>query len=789
MYALFLTILISISIDCPIVVQLALDMDIKYTNTEYFPQYEKDCCLGVGVICENERVVELHWGFTSNYVSARYPTMQFPSNLRVLNLANSVKSMVIESLPDSLKILDMTDARYIILRLYTLPNLIYISLCVRTTNPNWNLPQFPNSLEYINLGDLYDYRYLPKDTSHLKELYAAIVLSTSTFPNIPDTIEILELPFGDFKSIRTLSFNQNNLIGNLTISSPNITSLSLNRNSFDNLFIDYPERIQTCDLAENYFDISNNNVLSKMTACVYKFKNTRSQDCDNLNLFAKQLNMHLTNPDYYNYLFSLSNCCEDKIHPIKCNGNRIVLIDFSYSYLNGTLNASLLPNTLQSFTIIGNKLQGSFPDFTNLTDLRFLDLSLNKFSGSIMNMLPNSIQAFSAANNELNGTIPNLKSITNLDLHGNYFETIENNWSKTILENIDISNNQIEGLIDLSSYTSQSSYTFRVQYNFIDFIVTNSIFTNTFCDVTMNNLNLTALSNFQNCNYELQRYTKQPYINSCSYFLQMVHKMEIINSDGESNCCKPTLRSVYCYRQNIIELDIYSINFKGAKTFNGYAFSADDLPPSLSQLMISNEFNQTALLPKYIPSHIVDLEITNSNIGGYLPQFAEGLETLRLRNLTLQGALPLLPSTLQVLEATYCGLSGVIPPLPPNLQELYLNGNQFSGPLPVFPASLQVVVLGDKINEGNTFSGSLNLWRPSTIFLGSTNISQVQINDTSSLTKCDLSFNPLSNSTLLSNYSMCYQFYLTAKSLLLQNVETSSIESTLWQQSSTFIFI
>eukprot|EP00834_Sanchytrium_tribonematis_P006383 NODE_464_length_7114_cov_0.303350.p6 type:complete len:133 gc:universal NODE_464_length_7114_cov_0.303350:465-67(-) len=128
MYALLLTLFMSASVDCPVVIQLALDMDIKYTNTDYFVQYEQDCCLGYGVKCENGTVTELHWGFTLNYNKNVYPVVTFPSNLRVSDLNRSRKSLIIRQLPETLKVLNLINVLDIRLEMSALPNLTYFGM-------------------------------------------------------------------------------------------------------------------------------------------------------------------------------------------------------------------------------------------------------------------------------------------------------------------------------------------------------------------------------------------------------------------------------------------------------------------------------------------------------------------------------------------------------------------------------------------------------------------------------------------------------------------------------------
>eukprot|EP00834_Sanchytrium_tribonematis_P004860 NODE_262_length_11424_cov_0.885828.p1 type:complete len:565 gc:universal NODE_262_length_11424_cov_0.885828:1233-2927(+) len=526
MYALLMSFLVSVSVDCPIIIQLALDMDIKYTNTEYFVQYEKDCCLGVGVICENNRVVELHWGFARNYNKVTYPLVTFPPNLRVLDFQGNYKSMTIKTLPKTLKVLDTISTSDIRFELNAFPNLVYLGLGDIPTGMS-RLPRLPDSLEYIDLRYYDGLDILPLNSSNLKELYCSYEsVDRRTFPNLPETIEVVELDNADlygpistnFKSLRKLTLFGRDLSGNVTISSPNITRLFLYQNSFDNLLLTYPEQVTDCNLDGNYFDATNVDVLGRLpNSCHYLLKSPKSPDCDNVIEFAKQTNMHLTNINFFRHLSTMPNCCDDSYGIIKCSGNRISELRFSFSssyfnfHLNGTINTTLLPDSLSKLSLDGNQFAGPFPNLTSLVNLRELNLEKNKFEGSIMNLLPDSLTTLSIGFNKLNGTIPNLKSLGHLSASQNFFTNVENNLIGTMLQNIDISYNQIKGTIDLSNYVPSLFNVFYFQNNFIDKIMVNSVLTNFQCDISFNNIY--DFTNLASCTHDIQRYTSKSVVH------------------------------------------------------------------------------------------------------------------------------------------------------------------------------------------------------------------------------------------------------------------------------------
>eukprot|EP00834_Sanchytrium_tribonematis_P005740 NODE_368_length_8682_cov_0.309915.p1 type:complete len:428 gc:universal NODE_368_length_8682_cov_0.309915:1337-2620(+) len=419
MYALLLRFLIAVSIDCPVVIQLALDLDIKYTNTAYYAQYEQDCCLGYGVICENERVVELRWGFTKKYNQVTYPVIQLPPQLRVLDLSYSTKYKIIRKLPDTLKVLILDNVNDIKLEINAFPNLTYFQITFAQLSL---LPPLPNSLEVLDIYSCFDF-VLPKNTANLKEFYNAYgdFGYPRQFPNLPDTIEALDVSnsnlFGpisiDFKSIRSLTLNNNLLSGNLTITSPNITQLVINSNKFDRMLVTHFDKINFCETTENYFEPDNQVLLSNLKpyGCAVNIKSISSPDCPNLLKFLKQLNLDLANPNYYKFISGLQNCCEDIIGYVICVGNRVDTIKLTkIGNLNGTVNGTLLPDTLTALYLDQNDLQGMFPNLSRLNILQALLLNENNLTGPIYGKLPNSLITLGLARNNLNGTIPNLSN-------------------------------------------------------------------------------------------------------------------------------------------------------------------------------------------------------------------------------------------------------------------------------------------------------------------------------------------------------------------------------------------
>eukprot|EP00834_Sanchytrium_tribonematis_P006048 NODE_414_length_7911_cov_0.926011.p1 type:complete len:472 gc:universal NODE_414_length_7911_cov_0.926011:1798-383(-) len=461
MYALLLTLLGAVSVDCSIVIQLAIDLDIKYTDTASFKQYEKDCCLGNGVKCENERVVELNWEEINNYNQKLYPEIQLPPVLRVFSLKYSEKSMLIKKLPQTLKVLDLVSTTNIWMDLDAFPNLEFIRLGKYEPDNMPFLPRLPDSLTFIDLGT-YTRDILPLNPTKLVTLSNRQASSGDPrpFPKLPESIQYLDLYeshyFGsvsiDFKSIRYLYLPGNSLTGNLTISSPNITDLSIRSNNFDRLFLKNYQKLQKCDTIYNYFEPDDLVDLRPLQSiCHFSTKSPPSPDCPNMILFLKQLNVDSTNIKYWNYISKIPNCCNDAFGIITCSSNRITSIYSDLKGFNGTINGTLLPDSLESLVIYHGELHGLFPNLTRLTALTDLNIEGNHLTGPIFGNLPQSITDLRIGYNELNGTFPKLKNLATLRASNNYFDAVEYKFAGTKYCDIDLSFNKIKGVVDLTN--------------------------------------------------------------------------------------------------------------------------------------------------------------------------------------------------------------------------------------------------------------------------------------------------------------------------------------------------
>ena len=154
-----------------------------------------------------------------------------------------------------------------------------------------------------------------------------------------------------------------------------------------------------------------------------------------------------------------------------------------------------------------------------------------------------------------------------------------------------------------------------------------------------------------------------------------------------------------------------------------------------------------------IPKTTTALYLDVNSIVGNIPDFSStGIQNLWLNHNDLTGSLPV----------TY----------PAGFYEMHVDGNSLSGDLPVFPSSLTTCYLG-WVGGGNLLTGTLVLNRPRIVGIITNWIADVIIADTSLITSCDLSQNPLLGNLRLPALTMC-----TKNSLYSPRKTLSSIQLT-----------
>ncbi|CAI9265079.1 unnamed protein product [Lactuca saligna] len=140
---------------------------------------------------------------------------------------------------------------------------------------------------------------------------------------------------------------------------------------------------------------------------------------------------------------------------IKCSHNRVISLDLSNMRIHGSVSpviSSLV--TLTELSLDGNNFTGEI-NLSNLTSLRFLNISNNAFSGGLEWNYANlqNLEVLDAYNNNLSFPLPtgitSLKKLKYLDLGGNFFYgKIPESYGRMVsLEYLSLAGNDLHGKI------------------------------------------------------------------------------------------------------------------------------------------------------------------------------------------------------------------------------------------------------------------------------------------------------------------------------------------------------
>ena len=146
-----------------------------------------------------------------------------------------------------------------------------------------------------------------------------------------------------------------------------------------------------------------------------------------------------------------------------------------------------------------------------------------------------------------------------------------------------------------------------------------------------------------------------------------------------------------------------------------------------------------------------------------------------------------IPSNIINLWVANNELTGSIPDmLPIGLVSLNLDINKLSGDLPQFPSTLESLGLGWPGAPGNNhFTGTVRMNRPTYLRINYNWITDVLVQDSSSLITCDLSYNPLLSNPNLANLPMCTKTGLYSANMLPITRSAATIASRLMTTRST----
>lgn len=141
---------------------------------------------------------------------------------------------------------------------------------------------------------------------------------------------------------------------------------------------------------------------------------------------------------------------------VYCLNNTVWGLKLQDIGLKGNLKIEMLKELrgLRTISVMGNELEGDFPDFRAVSSLKAVYMSHNNFSGEIkadafLGMF--SLKKFHAAHNQFTGPIPVslsvLPRLIDLRLENNKFRGEIPNFQQKNLKSFNVSNNELEGPI------------------------------------------------------------------------------------------------------------------------------------------------------------------------------------------------------------------------------------------------------------------------------------------------------------------------------------------------------
>ena len=143
-----------------------------------------------------------------------------------------------------------------------------------------------------------------------------------------------------------------------------------------------------------------------------------SVDCENVIALAIGLRMNIRKPSIMNSLYT--NCCNAL--GVTCTSQRVTELHWPSLNLDGHINATALPSSLDYLNLGINYLTGKIP-FTWPSSISTILLATNHFEGSIPLNYPSTLLILDFSINYLTGTIPDSwpLGLLSLDLSHNFF--------------------------------------------------------------------------------------------------------------------------------------------------------------------------------------------------------------------------------------------------------------------------------------------------------------------------------------------------------------------------------
>ncbi|KAJ1432127.1 Serine-threonine/tyrosine-protein kinase, catalytic domain [Sesbania bispinosa] len=395
-----------------------------------------------------------------------------------------------------------------------------------------------------------------------------------------------------------------------------------------------------------------------------------------------------------------SDGCPQNWYGILCTEGSVISITLDNAGMVGEFNFLAISGLtmLRNLSVVNNQFTGSIIHIGPMKSLEFLDLSCNKFNGSLLSNFVelHSLVYLNLSSNEFTGTLPiefhKLEQLKYLDLHTNNFSgDIVHILSKmgSVLH-VDLSSNMFSGTLDLG--LGDDSFLSSIQYLNVSY---NSLIGELFAHDGMpylDNLEVLDASNNQLVGHipsftfvvslRILRLACNQLTGSLPETLLRESSMMLSELDLSQNQLEGPIGSITSV--TLRKLNISSNKLSGPLPLRvGHCAILD-----LSNNMLSGNVSRI----QYWGNYVEVIQLSTNSLTGMLPnettQFLR-LSALRISNNSLEGFLPPVLGTypeLKEIDLSLNQLSGFLLPsffTSTKLTNLNLSNNKFSGPIPV----------------------------------------------------------------------------------------------------------
>ncbi|PWA78535.1 leucine-rich repeat protein [Artemisia annua] len=605
------------------------------------------------------------------------------------------------------------------------------------------IPSDPTTVSFTSLivldlsNNIFD-SLLPRWIFSLQNLELLDLTSCFFGAISPGTTDV---GFHKMPSLRTLSVSSNPFVNSSSMLNGLFSLSNLRLLDVSNCNLSVPILTNLQNLSRIvHIDLSNNQIAEEIPKSLSNLCNLTTLDLQSNNFSG----------DVSELLERLCECESPKLELLAMRGNYLTgrlprklgrlknlsSIDLAYNQLRGTIPDSIGSlSLLKTFQMNINELEGSIPKtIGGLSSLEFLDLSFNKLNGS----LPESIgqlgklSFLTLHHNFFTGIVTenhftNLKFLGTLWIGDNklVFKLNENwippfqltvlrigscslgprfpSWvqSQTMLEELDLANANISGIIPNWIWTTFSGLTFlNVSHNNIQGklgdISSLTAVEAIRLDLSGNVFTGLLPSNFRKPNLDFLDLSYNNLSGSLDQFLcskiQEPQLLTVLNL-GNNNM-SGVIPDCWINWESLVFLNLENNRFSGT-----IPSSLGNISSLLSLVIRGNRLSGSLPVSLLNTKSLVILELSENKLTGSIPALigreSTGLKLLSLRSNNLEGNVPdeiCHLSSIQMLDLGHNDLSGNLPRCFDNLT--VISGRETSSPIVLYDALFQNLVLG-----------------------------------------------------------------------------------------------